>query len=341
MVSKDYLKELLRLDEGELEAYEAFKAWDEENRTFVKGDGIPAVRPHGMKVDIPSMLEESTIFPKGYDVHVTKHPRYYDSVLHCHNFFEVVYVAEGRCRQLIDGQEFVLKAGDLCILPPGVMHAPEAFGLRDLALNIQVRQSTFRAVFSGLLESGDLLSDFFMQTVYGDSVDRFLIFCTGNDEVILETVLTMYQEVQLDSQYANSFLRAYTELIFAALMRWYRDSAEVFSVKDERNNKVFVPMLHYVERNLASVDLSALSREFHYSQSQISRMFREYTGSSFSDTLRSQRLVRAGELLKSSSLTVEQVAEAVGYMSASEFYRAFRKKYGTTPAAYRGKNKHV
>lgn len=337
MVSKDYLKELMRLDEGELEAYELFKAWDEENRTYVKGDGIPVVRPHGKKVDIPSRLEESMIFPEGYDVCVTKHPRYHDSALHCHDFFEVVYVAAGRCRQLIDGREFVLKAGDVCILPPGVMHAPEAFGLQDLALNIQVRQSTFRAVFSGLLESNDLLSDFFMQTVYGDSPGKFLIFCTDDDEVILETVLTMYQEVQLKSQYANSFLRAYTELVFAALMRWYRDSAEVFSVKDERNNKVFVPILHYVEQNLASVDLSALSREFHYSQSQISRMFREYTGSSFSDTLRSQRLVRAGELLKSSNLTVEQVAEAVGYMSASEFYRAFRKKYDTTPAAYRGK----
>lgn len=337
MVSKEYLADLLKLDEGELEAYELFKAWDAENRTFVDDGGVPSVRPHGKKIDVSSMLEESMIFPKGYDVHVTKHPRYFDSVLHCHNFFEVIYVAEGRCRQLIDGREFVLNAGDLCILPPGVMHAPEAFGLRDLALNIQVRQSTFRAVFSGLLESGDLLSDFFMQTVYGDSVGRFLIFCTGDDEVILETVLTMYQEVQLNSPYANSFLRAYTELFFAAIMRWYRDTVEIFSTKDERNNKIFVPMLHYVERNLASVDLSALAREFHYSQSQISRMFREYTGSSFSDTLRSQRLIKAGELLKSSNLTVEQVAEAVGYMSASEFYRAFRKKYGTTPAAYRGK----
>ena len=43
------------------------------------------------------------------------------------------------------------------------------------------------------------------------------------------------------------------------------------------------------------------------------------------------RLKNASGLLKSSELTVTQVAEAVGFRDYNHFGRLFRKRYGLTP----------
>ncbi|MFI8523013.1 AraC family transcriptional regulator [Promicromonospora sukumoe] len=66
----------------------------------------------------------------------------------------------------------------------------------------------------------------------------------------------------------------------------------------------------------------------------ITRAFRAETGLSFARwqaVLRAQRAI----LLLAQGIAVEQVAEQVGYRSASAFGAAFRRTTGTTPARYR------
>ena len=53
------------------------------------------------------------------------------------------------------------------------------------------------------------------------------------------------------------------------------------------------------------------------------------------DVYKRQRLDKAAYLLRTSALTVGQVIELVGYDNTSYFHRAFRARFGLTPAAYR------
>jgi transcriptional regulator GlxA family with amidase domain len=48
------------------------------------------------------------------------------------------------------------------------------------------------------------------------------------------------------------------------------------------------------------------------------------------------RLDAATELLRTTSLPVGLVAERVGYTSEAAFSRAFKRRYGTPPARWRG-----
>lgn len=57
-------------------------------------------------------------------------------------------------------------------------------------------------------------------------------------------------------------------------------------------------------------------------------------GTAFSDILDQLAIEQARKLLRS-ALSVEQVAERMGYSDVSNFGRAFRRWTGTTPAAYR------
>ena len=58
-------------------------------------------------------------------------------------------------------------------------------------------------------------------------------------------------------------------------------------------------------------------------------------GTDFTPLLDEQRRHRALLLLRSADLSVEAVAEQVGYSDVANFTRAFRRWSGTTPTAYR------
>ena len=58
-------------------------------------------------------------------------------------------------------------------------------------------------------------------------------------------------------------------------------------------------------------------------------------GLSFSDIADSLQEQQARTLLRDERMSVEQVAERVGYSDVSNFTRAFRRWTGETPAAYR------
>ena len=53
------------------------------------------------------------------------------------------------------------------------------------------------------------------------------------------------------------------------------------------------------------------------------------------DYLRDVRLRRAAQLLQVSSIPVDTVASKKGYVSRSQFSRAFHKQYGVSPVEFR------
>ena len=82
--------------------------------------------------------------------------------------------------------------------------------------------------------------------------------------------------------------------------------------------------------------ISALSRRGPcLSTTTFKEGFRRLYGLPVHTWLRQRRMERAAELLRDSSLSVLEVAQSVGYGSASQFSAAFRRQYGMTPAMYR------
>lgn len=55
----------------------------------------------------------------------------------------------------------------------------------------------------------------------------------------------------------------------------------------------------------------------------------------YREIISQHRLKRAKDLLKYSTLSIDQITEETGYKDTPSFYRAFKKEIGCTPAAYR------
>ena len=101
--------------------------------------------------------------------------------------------------------------------------------------------------------------------------------------------------------------------------------------QDERLTEI----LNYINTNYLTVTLDALEEEFHLSKPYLSKYIKEKSGKTFGDIVKNVRMKKARALLKSSSMTVEAIADEVGYQNVEHFTRLFKKKYGMTPVQFR------
>ena len=101
--------------------------------------------------------------PEG--IHVFKHNCYTPALPHHHNFFEMFYVLKGRCMHQVGENISVLHKGDLCFIQPKVTHSLDVND-ESIVIDVLIRRSTFRQYFYSILQGDNLLSNFFMSTLY-------------------------------------------------------------------------------------------------------------------------------------------------------------------------------
>ncbi len=83
------------------------------------------------------------------------------------------------------------------------------------------------------------------------------------------------------------------------------------------------------------LSLNYLAEILNVSPRNLSRRFQKSTGTTTMKYLQKQRLQIAKQLLSNSSLSIEQIAQQVGFSSASVFGRGFKTAYEKSPLQYR------
>lgn len=91
-----------------------------------------------------------------------------------------------------------------------------------------------------------------------------------------------------------------------------------------------------ISENLSDLpSLVDIARQVGTHDKRLSRLFREHLGTTVFAYARDLRLRKSQELLVQGSMTVQDIAEWVGYGSACNFTTAFRQKTGVTPSQFR------
>lgn len=90
--------------------------------------------------------------------------------------------------------------------------------------------------------------------------------------------------------------------------------------------------IHYTDPDIS---LASLSENLLISSSYLSRIFRQKYGLSIFDYIHRRRVDLAKLLLRESDITVESIAQQVGYTNALSLIRAFRRMENCTPTEYR------
>lgn len=123
--------------------------------------------------------------------------------------------------------------------------------------------------------------------------------------------------------------------IFAILIRENEEGSAGCGIKTEEPDFV-QRSLDYISQNFdRNIRINDLANYLGVSRSYLSSSFKKSVGCSPQNYILNLRMERARNLLRSTSLPVNLVADSVGYEDQLAFSKAFKQYYGLSPRDYR------
>lgn len=251
---------------------------------------------------------------------------YGDAVpLHNHNCYELHAVKSGSYQFNIDGRSLTLGAEDCCIIAPTVYHT------HRILPNTDPKQYCFR--FECTPHNAKLLE-------YLLRIDKFLLF--SPDMQATKLLAAAEREfAQKRIGYTANVNSIFSQLLVAIVRELYdadSSTAENYLQNTDEMRAMEIDAFfahHYME----DVRAEALAQLLNLSVRQLDRIMRRLYGMSFRQKLVDMRMFVAKERLLDSDLTVQRIAELVGYNNISYFNAAFKEATSKTPEQYRKSEK--
>lgn len=125
-------------------------------------------------------------------------------------------------------------------------------------------------------------------------------------------------------------IRASIEALIVAV-----NKIEELGSADACTDARMIEIMNYVQANYIDITLDDLAEKFFLSKPYLSKYIKEKSGMTFGDLVKKIRMKKAKTLLKSSNMTVENIAMSVGYQNVEHFNRLFKKAYDMTPMQFR------
>ncbi|KQZ85495.1 AraC family transcriptional regulator [Microbacterium sp. Root166] len=152
----------------------------------------------------------------------------------------------------------------------------------------------------------------------------------------LDRVVALFDELvsSLDRRLSPAQLLTASGIAWHLLTRIAADS-----VLPSEGSPLERAMRHLEARMDSSIRVGELAAIVGLSPSHLSALFHQATGSGPGAFQTSLRMSRARELLDTTSLSIREVAGAVGYTDSLYFSRHFRRLHGVNPSTYRSQHK--
>lgn len=253
---------------------------------------------------------------------------------------------EGRLRDP-EGRVYPLCGGTVFVAPPGralrVEPTDDAAAELDAAADCSLPEHGLRRLVAGTGESALLMACGAVRVTYGGGVGLFdglrepLVVDFGEDPRVPAVFEGLLAEQADPGPGSQTMMRALMTQGLIAVLRRLCDSGTcslpwMQALGDDRLVRALDAMLEAPERPHT---LESVARVAGMSRSAFSERFSSTFGRTAMDLLREVRLDRGAELLRTTDLGVQEVADRVGLSSRSYFSKAFRARFGVDPASYR------
>lgn len=266
-----------------------------------------------------------------YNTYICSIPLDFPQVpLHWHDDMEIIYIKKGHGYVTVDFQQHMVSGGTIVLILPGQLHSIEQFDdfsmeYENIIFNVgMLLPRTEDASSTGFLRpllNGQLT----VPSVYSIASEHYdaLSSCIDACDEICKTKPLGYE----------LYLKGKLFEFFYILSNRCQNEKNPRTAKSLDKLRI---VLKLVENSyMHKITIAEVADRIDFSESHFMRYFKENMGTSFVDYLRDYRLTMAARLLQVSDNTILCISEEVGFENLSYFNRAFKKKYGVTPSAYR------
>ena len=253
-----------------------------------------------------------------------------------HDFWEYNYIDKGQMVVTVDGNEYLLKSGEMVFFKPNEFHSLEARGL----------SAPNHTVVSFVCNS-DAMKYFRNKIIALNSQERKLL------SILLREGLSAYRPINSKppimgmEEKENAPIGAVQmtfNLLEEFLITLLRRSESGISIGtrlispmyDERVPDRIKEVARYMEQNISeNLTVLQIAKRFSLSESALKKMFSSDVGCGVTDFFNSMKIEKAKEYIRENEKNFTQVSEELGFSSIHYFSRLFKKKTGMTPTEYR------
>ena len=252
--------------------------------------------------------------------------------LHFHNFYELLYIAEGEFACIVEDASYYLKKGDFFLIDINQMHHYQY---------VENRHESTRRILLWITKE-------YLEELSGPRVDLTGCFHTegasayhfpAHHEDRLSGFLfqILFGASDSDGPDAEQMLieKAYLTLFFVYLNRLCTRRSFRLEKEEKSANIMIKTALEYIEQNLhhtvTAEELAALTGMSRY---LFLRSFREETGMTLHDFVIKRRLAWACAEIRQ-GCPIRDACRKCGFSDYSSFFRNFRKVYDMSPREYK------
>lgn len=264
------------------------------------------------------------------------------------------YVTEGRCLLVVDDRPPVeVRSGEIVVLPRNDHNVlASAEGIRAVSAERLIQEAP-EGGLAKIVHGGGGVRTSILCGFLGDDIPDNPLFALlpsvmkldAADRVASDWIKGAFQfaasEIAAGSASSPAILAKLAELLFMEAVRRhlaaFQDQAGAGPAgsRDALVARALALLHAQMARRWTTEDLA---RELAVSRSAFAERFTRTIGEPPMRYLARQRFARATAQLKETSDPVARIAHMVGYESEEAFSRAFRRRYGAPPAAWRRAN---
>ena len=207
-----------------------------------------------------------------------------------------------------DGKVHTFKSGHACLIPTGVSYSFRCDNTMKHAY-FHIRLYAFDKI--------DLLGEL------GAPISIPISYPYTSEEL---AALSLSEEETDNFKLETELRRALCDMLTATGTRLTRNkcSHEMKSI------------IRYIGKNLSiSLNISDIARTFGFSLSTLTRRFRREIGMSIGEYIDKLIMFEAERALVSTSASILEISESLGFCDQFYFSRRFKEKYGVSPREYR------
>ncbi len=241
---------------------------------------------------------------------------------HWHDYFEIELVTGGSALHRLNSDDYVNRRGSLYLLTPADFHVISCHG---------EPMEHFNIAFTGSFVSDDLLKAIFSHQ--GNIFHQY-------DDPALSDLIALFRLLMSGSAHPDGMFAEYMKNILETIIiTLLRDCNVILDPKVEKGFFEIKKAIAYLYMEFReNPGLEDAAKIAGYNKDYFCRVFHAYTGQSYLQYLTEIKLKYACSQLTAGSRSIDGICFDSGFNSLPSFWRAFRRKFGCSPSAWRKKH---